>query len=65
MNEKIELFAIVSLGSLKILWAAATTKELAEDVAIRAAVTNGNVSLLSGADLGQFLIDNDRTSKEN
>lgn len=53
-----ELYAIVSNNGLEeqLLWAGMAEEETAEDLAVRYAVSCGNVNLLSGRDLGWHLL---------
>lgn len=55
-----ELYAIVKTSGSgledELLWAGQASSEYAEELAAKFAVSRGNVSLLSGRDLGWFLL---------
>jgi hypothetical protein len=53
-----ELFAIIRLDTNKLVWASYTSQEVADDHAVRWAVSVGMISLLSGQELVDHLVDN-------
>ena len=52
-----KLYAVVSARTNMIVWSAFTTDEVAEQAAIRTAVSSGNCNLLSGRELADHLVD--------